>query len=47
MGMAQEWLSWAWQERKQWKVGPGVVLLLFATYESHKVWGRAERLLGI
>jgi hypothetical protein len=47
MGMAQEWIGWAFQEHRWWKVGPGLALTAGALYESHKVWYRAERLLGL
>ena len=47
LAMAQEWFTWAWEDHKWWKVGPGVVLIVFALYESHKVWRRVESMLGI
>jgi hypothetical protein len=47
MGMSQEWFSWAFQEHRWWKLGPGIVLLLFAAYEASKVWRRVESVLGI
>jgi hypothetical protein len=47
LAMSSEWLTWAFQEHRWWKLGPGMVLLLFAAYESHKVWYRMERILGL
>lgn len=47
LAMASEWFSWALQDHKWWKVGPGITLGAFAVYEAHKVWGRVERLLGL
>ncbi|KKN22940.1 hypothetical protein LCGC14_0910150 [marine sediment metagenome] len=47
LAMAQEWITWAIEDHKWWKAGPGVVLAVFAVYEAHKVWRRVESMLGI
>lgn len=47
LAMAQEWLSWAVEDQKPWKLAPAVVLTGFALYEAHKVWHRVEVVLRL
>jgi hypothetical protein len=47
LGMSQEWATWALAQRRCWKFLPAVVLAMFASYEAHKVWNRAERIMGL
>lgn len=47
LGMAQEWGAWAFEQRRCWKLLPAAVLTAFAVYEAHKVWMRAERVMGL
>ena len=47
LGMAQEWGLWALEQRRYWKFLPAATLAGFATYEAHKVWVRAERIMGL
>lgn len=47
LGMSQEWAVWSLEQRKAWKLIPAAVLAGFASYEAHKVWQRAERVMGL
>lgn len=47
LGMAQEWIVWGFKQRRYWKLLPGAVLTAFSTYEAHKVWNRAERIMDL
>lgn len=47
LGMAQEWAMWAFEQRQYWKLVPAVGLATAAVYEAHKVWNRAERIMGL
>lgn len=47
LGMAQEWATWAIEDRRWWKLGPATVLGAFAMFEAHQVWRRVERLLRL
>lgn len=47
LGMAQEWATWALEQRRYWKLLLAACLAAFATFEAHQVWKRAERVLGL
>ncbi len=47
LGMAQEWATWAGEERKAWKLLPAALLATVATFEAHQVWKRAELIMGL
>lgn len=47
LGMAQEWATWAFEQRRYWKLFPAAVLASFAVFEAKQVWGRAERIFGL
>ncbi len=47
LAMAQEWFTWALQDHKWWKIGPGMALTAFALFEAHQVWTRVEKILGL
>lgn len=47
LGMAQEWATWACEERRYWKLLPAALLSTVATFEAHQVWKRVERVLGL
>ncbi len=47
LGMAQEWASWAIEQRQYWKLLPAAGLTIASVYEAHKVWNRAERIMGL
>ncbi len=47
LGMAQEWATWATEQRRYWKLLPAALLSTIATFEAHQVWKRAERFLGL
>lgn len=47
LGMAQEWATWAAEERRYWKLLPAALLAMIATFEAHQVWKRAEQVIGL
>lgn len=47
LSMAQEWASWAVEQRKGWKLAPATFLLGMALFEANQVRERGERLIGI
>lgn len=47
LGMAQEWATWAFEQRRYWKFLPAAALASFAAFEAHQVWERAERIIGL
>ncbi len=47
LGMSQEWATWAFEQRRPWKLLPASVLAAFASFEAHQVWKRAERIIGL
>ena len=47
LGMAQEWATWAFQQRLYWKLLPASVLAVFAVFEAHQVWKRVEKITGL
>lgn len=47
LGMAQEWATWAFEQRRYWKLLPAACLAALATFEAHQVWKRAERVLDL
>ena len=46
LAMAQEWMTWAYEQRAYWKYGAGVVLLAFSAFEAHQVWRRFDDIIG-
>lgn len=47
LSMAQEWATWAIQERKRWKLAPATFLVGIAMFEANQVWRRGEQLFGL
>ena len=47
LSMAQEWATWAIQERKRWKFAPAGFLVGIAMFEANQVWRRGERLFDL
>jgi hypothetical protein len=47
LSMAQEWASWAYEERRAWKLAPATFLVGMALFEANQVWQRGERLVGL
>lgn len=47
LGMSQEWATWALEQRRYWKLLPAAILAVFASFEAHQVWKRAERIMGL
>lgn len=46
LAMAQEWLTWAHEQRIYWKYLPGVILLGFSAFEAHQIWRRVDALIS-
>lgn len=44
--MAQEWLTWAADQRAYWKIVPGIILLAFSAFEARQVWFRVDDLIS-
>jgi len=47
LSMAQEWASWAVEQRKGWKLAPATFLVGMALFEANQVRERGERLIGL
>ena len=47
LSMAQEWATWAIQERRHWKLAPATFLVGIAMFEANQVWRRGERIFGL
>lgn len=47
LGMSQEWATWAFEQRRYWKLVPAALLAAIATFEAHQVWKRVERITGL
>lgn len=47
LGMSQEWATWAFEQRRYWKLGPAALLAAIASFEAHQVWKRVERIMGL
>ncbi len=47
LGMSQEWATWAFEQRRYWKLVPAALLAAIASFEAHQVWKRVERIMGL
>lgn len=47
LAMSQEWVTWALEQHRYWKLAPATVLACFSVYEAHSVWRRGERVFGL
>ncbi len=47
LGMSQEWATWAFEQRRYWKLVPAALLAGLASFEAHQVWKRVERIMGL
>lgn len=47
LGMSQEWATWAFRQRRYWKLVPAAFLAALAAFEAHQVWERAERVMSL
>ena len=46
LAAGQEWITWGVEQRRYWKLLPGVVLLGFSAFEAHQVWRRVDTVIG-
>ncbi len=47
LGMAQEWATWAIEQRRYWKFIPATFLAAVSAFEAHQVFKRGERIMGL
>lgn len=47
LSMSQEWMTWAIEQRKPWKIIPSLILGAFSLFEAHQVWRRGELMLRV
>ncbi len=47
LGMAQEHFVWALERRQWWRVSIAYALASLSMFEAHKVWSRAEKVMGL